>query len=51
MELNNFWIALIIFVLAGHFIWFIFYAIKLLKSDPGNISTPKANNDNQNPEK
>lgn len=33
MELNSFWLIVIVLVLAGHFIWFIIYAIRLLKDN------------------
>jgi len=31
--MNKFWMIAIIIVLAGHFVWFIIYAIRLLKDD------------------
>jgi heme/copper-type cytochrome/quinol oxidase subunit 2 len=33
MMLNKYWIALIVIVVIGHFIWFVLYAIKTLKDD------------------
>lgn len=46
MELSNFWITVILIILAGHFIWFIIYAIKQLKSSPGN-NNPENNEDSK----
>ncbi|MCB0262195.1 MAG: hypothetical protein KDH95_21950 [Calditrichaeota bacterium] len=39
--MKTFWIALLILVLVGHVIWFIIYAIRVLKNDDVQIHIPE----------
>ncbi|HQU72223.1 MAG: hypothetical protein KDI06_07505 [Calditrichaeota bacterium] len=38
--MNTFWIALLIIVLVGHVVWFIIYAIRVMKNDEVKITRP-----------
>ncbi|MCB9070071.1 MAG: hypothetical protein R3C41_06360 [Calditrichia bacterium] len=48
--MKTFWIALLILVLVGHVIWFIIYAIRVLKNDDVQIHIPeKSDRDDRQP--
>lgn len=38
--MGTFWISLLIIVLVGHVVWFILYAIRVLKNDNPEFTQP-----------